>query len=175
MFLQRLLFLVGFLLIANADVNATTIAEECQRRAMIAYDRGASDAERQSLGADAASACFKEMKESLKTSSTSSSSSGGSGINVFVWIFGIAFAFVLGKTLFLSRADTINKCFDEMEKICIIEEGDTEVVKNWKRGAQVGLADGRKFAFSSENTLPARDFRKMLGDAKAELNKLIVK
>lgn len=71
---KKLLLLVGFLLIGIANSQATTAAEECQKRAMSAYDKGSSDSDKQQRGAAAASECFKEMESLLKRNDSNSSS-----------------------------------------------------------------------------------------------------
>lgn len=106
MFLRRLFLVIGFLLLASVSSHATTIAEECQKRAMSAYDRGSSDAERQRLGARAASECFREMDDSLKkngnssSSSSSSSSNSGSHPGDNPFIVGISFGSILAIAVF---------------------------------------------------------------------------
>ena len=89
MFLGRLIFVVACLLITNLNSHANTTPAECQRRAMIAYDLGSSDAEKQRLGAQAASTCFKDMGKDTESSSVNNHP----GDNPF--IVGISFGLFL--------------------------------------------------------------------------------
>ena len=78
MFLRKLFFVVGFFLLASANCHATTVAEECAKRAKSAYDIGATDKQKETLGNIALSECFKEMEDSLKKGGNSSSNDGSS-------------------------------------------------------------------------------------------------
>ena len=100
MFLRKLFFVVGFFLLASTNCHATTIAEECAKRAKSAYDIGATDEQKQKLGSLALSVCFKEMEESLEKNGSTSSSSTQEGVFSAV-VFGmVAEAVFLGIVLF---------------------------------------------------------------------------
>jgi uncharacterized tellurite resistance protein B-like protein len=84
MFSRKLFFVVGFFLLASANCHATTVAEECAKRAKSAYDNGTTDAEKEKLGNLALSACFKEMEGSLEKNGGTDSSSSSSVVGPII-------------------------------------------------------------------------------------------
>lgn len=79
MFLPKIFFVAGFLFMACVNCHATTVAEECQKRAMAAFDKGSTYDEKKMLGVMAANECFKEMEALLKENGDSSSSNSKAG------------------------------------------------------------------------------------------------
>lgn len=134
--LKKLFVAISILFVGIANSNSTTIAEECQKRAMNAYDKGSSDAEKQKLGAVAASDCFKEMGDSLKKNGNdSSSSTNASLIGTIILLLGIG-GFIVNKVLTkgdkpLSRVE-IEKLRENLRDIYIANSRDLPPVKKYK-------------------------------------------
>lgn len=149
-------FVVGFFLLASANCHATTVAEECQKRAMNAYDNGATDEQKQKLGALAASECFKEMEDSLKKNSSSSSSSSSSsvvGSIIFLVVIGGFLAYKLStkgdKPLTTSEITSLR---EQVREVFRVESSDLNSVRKYKEKC---LANAEKmFAAALAGELP---------------------
>lgn len=98
MLFRNLFFIIGFFLLAITNSDATTIAEECSKRAMSGYDKGSSDSERERLGNEALGRCFKEMESERGKGGSSSSSSSGGGVGIIVLLL-FAAGFVAYKVI----------------------------------------------------------------------------
>lgn len=135
MFMRKLLFVFGFCLLASASCQAITVAEECQKRSMTAYDMGTSDSEKQRLGAEAASACFKEMEDSLKKNGSNSSSSDSKGPLPIILLLAVA-GFIGYK--FLSKDEKpmspseVQSYLDQFRSIYKPDPSDLSLVRRFK-------------------------------------------
>ena len=135
MYLRNLLFVVGFCFFTSASCQAITIAEECQKRSMTAYDMGTSDSEKQRLGAEAASACFKEMEDSLKKNGSNSSSSDSMGPLPIILLL-VAACFIGYK--FLSKGEKpmssseVQSYLDQFRSIYKPDPSDLSLVRKFK-------------------------------------------
>lgn len=158
MFLRKLFLIVGFLLLASVNSHATTAAEECQKRSMSAYDRGSSDAEKQRLGSEAASACFKEVEDSLKKNSSTSSSSGsssGSIVGPLILLLGVggflAYKLATKGDKPLTKSE-IGSLREQVREVFKADSNDLKSVRSYK---ERGLASAEKmFAAALAGELP---------------------
>ena len=140
---------------------------------MSAYDRGSSDAEKQRLGAEAASACFKEMEDSLKKSSgTSSSSSSGSMVGPIILLLAIG-GFVVYKMV--TKGDKplspteIRISREKMKDLYIFESGDSPGVREFKQSRLEEAEKMYELALSGKLPITANSMKGAIPLARQDL------
>ena len=153
MLLKKILLAIGFLLLSIANLHATTIAEECQKRSMSAYDTGASDSDKQRLGAAAAADCFKEMEDSLKKNGSSSSSSSVVGPAILLLVIGGFLAYKLA-----TKGDkplTPREIGARREQVRELYRSDSSDLTSVKKFKETRLEDAEKmFSMALAGDLP---------------------
>ena len=138
------LLAVAFCLLLSAEsCFARTVAEECQSRALQAYDQGTTEEQKRRLGQEAAAACFKEMRAKVgdtaveeasasgRVSESNASSSSLPIIALMAVLSFVAFKLIPWHGAKASASDLL-KMRDELEAIYAIDSSDSDELKTYK-------------------------------------------
>ena len=165
---------VSSLLLVSVNTHALTVAEECQKKSMSAYDRGTNEAEKQRLGAEAASECFKEMGDSLKKSGDASSASSGGSVGAILLLLAIggffAYKFIAKRDEPYS-ASQIRDMREEARELFKVEMTDS---KNMRKYKEKLLAESdNMFSLALKGELPITKSTFNMSDGAADARKRI--
>lgn len=143
------LLIFGFLLLFFANTKATTAAEECQKQAMRAYDKGSTELDKQQRGAAAASVCITEM-ERLSPPTTKETP-----------LFVIIIAFIFGGVLIYRLAingdsplskNQIRKLRDQVRNVLRVNPAEFPRLKEYKKSTLEEVE--KMFALALSGNLP---------------------